>query len=113
MISNGFDDWRDAEKYLNESFGGSTQKSFNTSMGGRRIDNLTSSGIAQESKVGYNSLTDSVKTQALKDAELLNSVDEVTSVEWHFFKSGTTGKIGPSGPLKSYLESLGIKVIIH
>ncbi len=82
-------------------------------MGGRRIDNLTSSGIAQESKVGYNSLTDSVKTQALKDIELLNTNKNIKGVEWHFFKSGTTGKGGPSGPLKSYLESLGIKVVIH
>ncbi len=24
MIANGFDDWRDAERYLNETFGGST-----------------------------------------------------------------------------------------
>ncbi len=112
MILNGFDDWRDAEKYLNETFGGSTQKTFNTSMGGRRVDNLTSSGIAQESKVGYNSLTDSVKTQALKDVELLGK-NQINGIEWHFFKSGTTGKVGPSGPLKDYLEGLGIKVIIH
>ncbi len=82
-----------------------------TSMGKRVIDNLTDSGIAQEAKVGYNSLTDSV-TQALKDIELFNE-GVIEGVEWHFFKSGKTGKVGPSGPLKDYLEGLGIKVVIH
>ncbi|WP_102275579.1 pre-toxin TG domain-containing protein [Cytobacillus massiliigabonensis] len=38
--------------------------------GGRYIDQLAN-GIAYESKVGYTSLTSRVKTQILKDAELI------------------------------------------
>lgn len=38
---------------------------------------------------------------------------DVDGVVWHFFKSGITGKQGPSKPLIKFLNEKGIKYIIH
>lgn len=67
-------------------------------MGGRFVDQLAD-GVAHESKVGYTSLRKRVKTQILKDAELV-SRGKVDDAVWHFYRSNATGKIGPSEPLK-------------
>lgn len=37
---------------------------------------------------------------------------DVKSVEWQFSRSETTGKIGPTAPLRKALEKAGIKVKI-
>ncbi|WP_206957401.1 DUF6862 domain-containing protein [Trinickia acidisoli] len=98
------------EQYL-QSLGGQSQVYFSTSLGGRYVDQLVD-GVANESKVGYTSLTSSVQTQIAKDAELMNS-GAVNGVNWHFFTSPVTGLGGPSQPLLNTLQGSGIGVIIH
>lgn len=91
--------------------GGKSQVYFKTSSGGRYIDQLAN-GIAYESKVGYTSLTSRVKTQILKDAELIKK-GQINGAEWNFFRSADTGKIGVSKQLLQFLEQNGIKYKIH
>jgi filamentous hemagglutinin len=67
---------------------------------------------ANESKVGYQSLTPTIGLQISKDAELLNS-GTFDAVNWHFFESPVTGLDGPSQPLLNSLQQNGINVIIH
>ncbi len=99
------------ETELANMFGGKSQAYFKTTNGARYIDQLAD-GVAHESKVGYTSLTQFVKKQILKDVEILGRGD-VDDVVWHFFKSGVTGKGGPSQPLADFLTENGIKYIIH
>ncbi|MCR2803637.1 transglutaminase domain-containing protein [Paenibacillus soyae] len=84
-------------------------------LGNRFIDVYdAASKTAYESKVGYMTLTDSIREQVLKDAWLLkNDPNTVQHVEWHFFTSGVTGRAGPSGPLEQFLTSNGITVVKH
>lgn len=91
--------------------GGESQVFMKTSEGGRYIDQLVG-GVANESKVGYTSLTKSISTQIAKDAELLKSGD-IKGAVWHFFKSPVTGKVGASHPLLDELAKNGIKTVIH
>ena len=99
------------EKYLAKLVGGESQVYFKTSLGGRYIDQL-SDGIAYESKVGYTSLTDFVKKQILKDAELIKT-GQINGADWNFFRSAITGKIGASKQLLAFLRHYGIKFVIH
>lgn len=86
----------------------------NTTDGIRFIDVLTQEGIAIESKVGRTSLTNSIKRQLEKDVELLNDpTSGVKSVRWEFSRSETTGKIGPTVPLREALEKNKIEIIIN
>ena len=80
-------------------------------MGGRYVDQLVD-GIANESKVGYQSLTQSNQLQILKDVDLIQS-GQINGSAWHFFTSPVTGLGGPSGPLASFLEQNGISIVIH
>jgi hypothetical protein len=98
------------EQYL-QTLGGESQVYFPTSQGGRYIDQLVGD-IANESKVGYQSLTPSISLQISKDAELLNT-RVVQGVDWHFFQSPVTGLGGPSQPLFNALQQNGFNVIIH
>ena len=98
------------EQYL-QTLGGESQVYFPTSQGGRYIDQLVN-GVANESKVGYQSLTPSIQLQISKDAELLN-INVVQGVNWHFFQSPVTGLGGPSQPLLNALQQNGFNVIIH
>jgi hypothetical protein len=84
---------------------------FRTSQGGRYIDQLIN-GIANESKVGYTSLTSRISTQIAKDVELMQT-GQIQGANWHFFMSPITGAGGPSGPLLEALQSAGIGVMIH
>lgn len=99
------------EEWLVNNLGGQSQVYFNTSQGGRYIDQLAN-GIANESKVGYQSLTPSISLQISKDAELLNA-GRVNGVDWHFFQSPVTGVGGPSQPLFNALQQNGFNVIIR
>lgn len=99
------------EQWLSENLGGESQVYFNTSQGGRYVDQLAN-GVANESKVGYQSLTPSIQLQISKDAELLNN-GAVNDVNWHFFQSPVTGLGRPSQPLLNALQQNGINVIIH
>jgi len=98
------------EDYL-KTLGGKSQVYFNTSMGGRYVDQLVD-GVANESKVGYTSLTKNINQQILKDAELMQNQD-IQGATWHFFQSPVTGLGGPSQPLYNMLQQYGIDVIIH
>lgn len=68
--------------------------------------------IAYESKVGYTTLTDSVKKQILKDAELIEQ-GSIKGANWNFFRSGVAGKVGVSKPLLDFLKQHGIMYTIH
>ena len=94
-----------------KELGGESQVFFRTSQGGRYIDQLVE-GMAHESKVGYTTLTQSVKTQIAKDAEL-TAGKEIKGAVWHFFKSPKTGLVGASKPLLDELKRKGIAYIIH
>ena len=68
--------------------------------------------IVAESKTGYASNTKFIQRQAAKDLYLLDQ-GIVKRVEWHFYKSPVTGKIGPSLPLLQRLSTKGIHIVIH
>ena len=99
------------EDWLAQNLGGQSQVYFDTTQGGRYVDQLAN-GVAYESKVGYASLTPRLQLQIEKDAELLNS-GRVAGYEWHFFQSPVTGRLGPSQPLLNELQRNGINVILH
>ena len=44
-------------------------------------------------------------------AELIGA--GVDRVEWHFFRSPVTGKVGLTDELRSSLDKLGINIVIH
>lgn len=73
----------------------------------RVIDNLTETGVAQESKVGRTSASSRVKRQVEKDVNLRSDKDSpVKSVEWYFFP-GRTGS-GPTNQLQELLKKNNI-----
>jgi RHS repeat-associated protein len=112
-IENGFTDWRAAEAELLDRVGGGvSQERMDTSFGTRIVDVLDNSRVAHESKVGYVSNSASIRNQVQKDAELIQS-GAINGATWHFYRSGVTGKIGPSKQLISNLEKNGIDYIIH
>jgi hypothetical protein len=84
---------------------------FRTSQGGRYVDQLVND-IANESKVGYTSLTSRISTQIAKDVELIQT-GQVQGANWHFFTSPVTGVGGPSGPLLEALQNAEIGVVMH
>lgn len=92
-------------------FGGDSQVRFKTSRGWRTVDQL-SNGIAHESKVGYTSLSQNVRKQVLKDAELVSS-DKIRGAHWHFFRSGVTGKGGATPQLLEFLKENNVPYTIH
>ncbi|MHB1176596.1 MAG: RHS repeat-associated core domain-containing protein, partial [Sulfuriferula sp.] len=94
-----------------KTLGGESQVYFPTSQGGRYIDQLVG-GVANESKVGYASLTKSNALQISKDVELIQT-QQIKSSTWNFFTSPVTGVGGPSQPLLNMLQQNGINVIIH
>lgn len=99
-----------AEKYLRRLVKG-IPKGMKTSKDWRYIDAFAK-GIAHESKVGYVTATKFIKKQADKDALLLKN-KQVKRVVWHFYKSGITGKKGPSKNLAKYLKARGIIYVVH
>jgi len=96
-----------------KQLGGESQQYFKTTgiPRGRFVDQLVD-GIANESKVGYTSLTKSIQTQILKDVELI-SKGKIDGAVWHFYKSPITGQVGASQPLLNELSKYGIPYIIH
>jgi hypothetical protein len=91
--------------------GGKSQVFFQTSQGGRYVDQLVG-GIANESKVGYQSLSSSMRTQVMKDVELMGT-GKIDGAIWNFYRSPVTGKIGPSGPLGDLLNQNNIPFGLH
>jgi len=106
------------EDYL-KTLGGKPQEYFGKeyfkklkSPGGRYIDQFVN-GVANESKVGYTTLTKDIQEQIAKDAALLgDKTSGVKEVVWNFFRSPETGKVGASKPLFEALQDAGIKTKI-
>jgi RHS repeat-associated protein len=101
------------EIFLSGKFGGSQQVYQCTSLGGRFIDNL-SGNTAREAKVGRTCCSGPIRRQIQKDIELRSTPNSgINSIEWHFFRSGVTGEIGPTAPLRGVLERSNIDIIVH
>lgn len=114
--TKSFSSGQAGEKYLETLVKvAGTQVYKKTTLGGRYIDVLDKSGIAHESKVGYVSLTSSIKKQIDKDYELVKSSNhkDIKGAKWHFFRSNTTGKVGASKQVLDYLTKKGIPYKIH
>jgi hypothetical protein len=97
--------------YTHDCLGRATGSSFGDiqhPLGGRRVDILTHTGQAKESKVGRTSLTSDVRAQIAKDEWLLDNEPSINRVEWKFSRSSVTGQVGPTGPLAAALEKAGI-----
>jgi hypothetical protein len=100
------------EDFLNNAFGGTSQVSIGVGKERRVIDNLTESGLSQESKVGRTSLTKTVRTQISKDVNNIANplIPQVKAAEWHFFP----GKgLGPTKPLQNELNKVKIPFVVH
>lgn len=107
-----------AEKYLETLVNVKKPQAYkSTDLGGRIIDVLDTSGIAHESKVGYVTLTSTIKKQIDKDYLLIKGTTgdakEIKGAKWHFFKSDQTGKVGASKAVLKYLKSKGIPYEIY
>ncbi|NDI35579.1 TadE/TadG family type IV pilus assembly protein [Chengkuizengella sediminis] len=101
----------DAAIYLEKLVQGSKNK-FDTSFGKRKIDALDRNGVAHQAYLTFNE--NQLRSQMVKDVELLNHGEDVKGVIWHFFrKHNQTIRVGPSKAFISELESKGIVVIIH
>jgi RHS repeat-associated protein len=75
----------------------------------RRIDVLDGR-MAIESKVGRTCLSKDVTRELARDIKMLRA-GLVDSVEWHFSPSPTTGKVGPTRPLRAKLNKFGIGIV--
>lgn len=96
---------------------GVCQKYFTTYVNGKKYGRFVdcydaTNKVAHESKVGYTCLGKRIRLQALKDSYLLKN-GIVEKVEWHFYKSEITGKIGASKPLLEFLKENNISYIIE
>ena len=88
-----------------EGSGFKPSKPFVTSLGRRFVDRLVN-GVAHEAKAGLNvSLTSSIRTQVLKDAELIET-GTLEGAQWHFFQ-------GAEPELLEFLEQNGIGYTLH
>jgi RHS repeat-associated protein len=85
--------------------GARREVTFGTEIGARRVDVLTRTGLAIESKVGRTSLTSEIQTQIAKDI-LLRQGGDVRKVEWVFSRSKTG--VGPTAQLARALDEAGI-----
>jgi len=78
----------------------------------RRVDILINQ-VAHECKSGYVAYSAKTLTQIRKDAWLLRYAKEINRVEWHFFRSAETGRIGADPRLLRALDDNGIPYVIH
>jgi len=63
-------------------------------------------GVAHEAKAGLNvKLTSKIRTQIMKDAELINT-GKIKGAVWHFFQ-------GADISVLNFLKEKGIPFIIH
>jgi RHS repeat-associated protein len=85
------------------------EQNFRVSGGLRRVDVLDGT-TAIESKVGRTGLTRAVRQELARDIKMMRS-GQVDAVEWHFSPSPTTGKVGPTGPLRDKLNKFGIPIV--
>jgi hypothetical protein len=104
---------KDAAAYLRSVTGGVEMWVDTPSQKRRQLDVLDADGLVHEVKLGYTSKSKDVEAQIAKDIELMRSGTQVKGVVWHFFRKEKDGKVGPSKPLRQYLEQQGIIVVIH
>ncbi|MFJ2356519.1 hypothetical protein [Frigoribacterium sp. NPDC087798] len=89
-----------------------TQAVGNFPIGYRFHDAAVGDGINRilyESRVGYVSGWFASR-QIARDSTL---VENVGGIEWHFFASARTGKIGMSQPTLDMMKEAGVEVFIH
>jgi hypothetical protein len=98
-----------AEAALLREFGGMPNVFLRTPLGGRFVDSLAG-GVAREAKSGYVTLSARVEAQIAKDAALRQSA-LVRDVEWVFYRSSLTGRIGPSRGVETLLRSNNIGIV--
>jgi RHS repeat-associated protein len=99
------------ERFLAGTYGPTSHVTLKTTLGRRVVDD-SSGGVARESKVGLTSLRSSIRKQIATDVELMSAPGRgVTSVEWHFFPSGT--EAGPTALLQNAPSNAGIGTVIH
>ena len=102
---------RVGEDLLQSRFGGQSRVVLETSQGRRVIDNLAE-GVARESKVGRVSMSPRLRSQILKDSELLRT-RQIDAAEFQFFRSPVTGKVGPTPSVERLLQECGIGCVIN
>jgi hypothetical protein len=103
----------EAVRYLRSLVRGSEAR-FNTEQTGewRLVDALDGQGIAHQAYLGTKSLNADMRSQLMKDVELIRK-GEVKGVVWHFFRRTGSGAGGPNAALRKELEKYGIAVIVH
>ena len=102
---------KEGETKLMNLVGGTANKYFSTTSGGRYVD-VFANNIAHESKVGYTPASKRIIKQVEKDAELMR-LGSIKAAHWHFYKSNVTGRSGPSKTLAKLLEANNIGYTIH
>ena len=100
-----------AEKALRRLTNGE-KAGLRTSAGMRYIDSLDDSRIAHEAKVGATGLSDFVGRQVEKDLLLFRD-KRINGIQWHFYRSPITGKLGPTPELRALLETYNIPIVMH
>lgn len=115
---NGYLAWDTAENKLRAATGG-RKESFEPrprqigARGYRYVDAWDQiTQIAREAKTGYARLTPFVQRQIDKDLRLLAD-GRAQGIEWHFYPSSITSRLGPSRPLLDELQRRGIAYVIH
>jgi len=88
--------------------GGVPEFPVSTSLGTRRVDVFTRTGVAIEVKTGFVNMSPTIMTQIRKDELLPSSSNAVASVEWIFMRSDVTGLIGASRSVLQELAERGI-----
>jgi hypothetical protein len=78
----------------------------------REVDSLANF-TAHESKVGFVNYSEKVAWQILKDRAIVrNNVNNITSAQWHFYRSSVTGEAGAAPKVLRLLERSGIPYTI-
>ncbi|MEU0535382.1 RHS repeat-associated core domain-containing protein [Amycolatopsis tolypomycina] len=104
-----------ASVYLQQQTGGDYREYDPNGDGKRRYDVYDSkTGTGYESKVGRTGSTRRTRAEIAQDTRNLREAGNgIDSVEWHFFRSPTTGTIGCTEGLAERLMQAGITAITH
>ncbi|MCM3068244.1 DNRLRE domain-containing protein [Priestia flexa] len=114
LKNKSFDSGAAGENFIRSITGGKSKRFQTTkSLGDRIVDSyVAGTKTAHEAKVGRASKTAFIKKQIQKDVWLRkNKPNSVRYIVWHFMRSAKTGKKGPTGPLRAYLNSNRIKIV--
>lgn len=77
-----------------------------------RIFDAVVDDIAHVPKVGFNTLTSSVRAQISSDVYLMET-GVIDSAHWHFYPSAHTSQLGASKPVLDLLQEKGVSFTIH